>query len=32
MDKPDPIGVALLLAVNNLTCFGLGICAAWLMS
>lgn len=25
MSKPDPVGVMLLLAINNLICFGIGV-------
>lgn len=29
MSKPDPVGMALLLSVNNLLCFAIGVVAAW---
>jgi len=29
MSEPDPMGMALLIGVNNLICFGIGILAAW---
>lgn len=28
-DRPDPVGVMLLLAANNLVCFGVGWLASW---
>lgn len=27
-DSPDPVGVMLLLAINNLVCFGIGVLLA----
>ena len=29
MNEPDPMGVAILLAANNLICFGIGYLASW---